>query len=146
MCCMVLCRTFHAAPEQGQGLTPIVPHCSGSGSSPCLGTEHSQCDYTTDQCFHSGYSLDVDAQAISVCYRPQTKFGARLYFHRRLWFCPGGGGACSRAMPAPRGGGCLVLGGCLVPGGGVPSGDPPGRLLLRAVRILLECILVRDYI
>ena len=28
--------------------------------------------------------------------------------------------------------------------GGVPGGDPPGgRLLLRAVRILLECILVR---
>ena len=26
--------------------------------------------------------------------------------------------------------------------GGVPDGDPPGRLLLRAVRILLECILV----
>ena len=25
---------------------------------------------------------------------------------------------------------------------GVPGGDPPGRLLLRAVRILLECILV----
>ena len=30
-----------------------------------------------------------------------------------------------------------------VPGpGGVPGGDPPGRPLLRAVRILLECILV----
>ena len=29
------------------------------------------------------------------------------------------------------------------PGGSwVPGGDPPGRLLLRAVRILLECILV----
>ena len=26
--------------------------------------------------------------------------------------------------------------------GGVPGGDPPGHLLLRAVRILLECILV----
>ena len=24
---------------------------------------------------------------------------------------------------------------------GLPGGDPPGRLLLRAVRILLECIL-----
>ena len=47
-------------------------------------------------------------------------------------------------VPGPRGG--LVRGGCLVPGGlvlgGVPGGDPPGRLLLRAVRILLECILV----
>ena len=63
---------------------------------------------------------------------------------------PGPGG-----VPGPRVG-CLVLGvpgpgG--VPGGGVwsqwvpgprgvPGGDPPGQLLLRAVRILLECILV----
>ena len=42
---------------------------------------------------------------------------------------------------------------CLAAGGGVPArggcawsgwpvGNPPGRLLLRAVRILLECILV----
>ena len=29
---------------------------------------------------------------------------------------------------------------------GVPDGDPSGRLLLRAVRILLECILVLDLI
>ena len=36
-------------------------------------------------------------------------------------------GAWSRGVPGPR---------------GVPGGDPPGRLLLRAVRILLECILV----
>ena len=42
------------------------------------------------------------------------------------------GGACSRGVPA--------LGGAR--SGGVPGGDPPGRLLLRAVRILLECILV----
>ena len=42
-------------------------------------------------------------------------------------------------------GGCLVLGVLLLGGsapGRVPGGDPPGRLLLRAVRILLECILV----
>ena len=45
---MVLCRTFYTAPEQGQGLTPIVPHCSGSGPSPCPGTRHSQCDYTVE--------------------------------------------------------------------------------------------------
>ena len=46
---------------------------------------------------------------------------------------------------------CLVPGGCLIPGGGLVQGgsgpggvpgDPPGRLLMRAVRILLECILV----
>ena len=44
------------------------------------------------------------------------------------WGVPGPG-----VMPGPRG----------VPGlGGVPGGDPPGQLLLRAVRTLLECILV----
>ena len=32
MGCMILCRPFHTAPEHGQGLTPIVPHCSSSGS------------------------------------------------------------------------------------------------------------------
>ena len=63
------------------------------------------------------------------------------------WGVPG-----SRGVPGPGGGGCLVPGGlpgprgCLVLGGwvrswGVHGGDPP-RLLLRAVRILLECILV----
>ena len=46
MDCMVLCRTFHTGPKQGQGLTPIVPHYSGSGPSPCPSTGHSQCDYT----------------------------------------------------------------------------------------------------
>ena len=43
---MVLCGTFHTAPGHGQGLTPIVPHCSTSGPGPCPGTGHSQCDYT----------------------------------------------------------------------------------------------------
>ena len=51
-------------------------------------------------------------------------------------------------------GGCLVLGGVSAPGEvcswgvwyreGVPGGNPPGWLLLWAVRILLECILVLD--
>ena len=37
-------------------------------------------------------------------------------------------------------GGSTWSGGVSAPG--VPGGDPPGQLLLRAVRILLECILV----
>ena len=45
--CIVLCRTCHTAPEQGQGPPPIVPNCSGSGPGPCAGTGHSQYDYTT---------------------------------------------------------------------------------------------------
>ena len=35
---------------------------------------------------------------------------------------------------------CLSTGGVSGPGG--PGGDPPGRQLLRAVHILLQCILV----
>ena len=46
--CMLLCRTFHTAPEQGWGLTPVVPHCSGSSPGPCPGTGHNQC-YTTNR-------------------------------------------------------------------------------------------------
>ena len=42
----VLCRTFHTTPEQGQGPTPIVPHCCGSSPSLYPGTGHSQFDYT----------------------------------------------------------------------------------------------------
>ena len=41
-----VCRTFHTASEQGQGLTPIIPHSPGSDPGPCPGTSHSKCDYT----------------------------------------------------------------------------------------------------
>ena len=67
---------------------------------------------------------------------------------------PGPGGCLLRAedclvwgVPGP--GGCLVQGdvpgpgGCLLPG--CARWRPPGKLLLRAVRILLECILVISY-
>ena len=71
---------------------------------------------------------------------------------RGIWL---GGGGCSGGMPGS--GGCLVWG-CLLQGVPGPEGfllwgwskgllageggDPPWRLLLKAVRILLECILV----
>ena len=82
-------------------------------------------------------------------YRPQTKLGQGNIFRSVCQdFCPQGdprGAACS--------GGCLILGGCLLPGGGclLPNGGawwrpPPRRPLLRAVRILLECILVLVYL
>ena len=50
MGCMVLCRTIHPAPEQGQGPASVVPYCSGSGPGPCPSTGHSQCDYTIMEC------------------------------------------------------------------------------------------------
>ena len=80
-------------------------------------------------------------------YRPQTKFAKVMFLHVSVILSTGGWGW-----------GCLVPGGCLVLGGtwsrGLPaprgacSGGveiPPWRLLLRAVRILLECILVNHW-
>ena len=72
------------------------------------------------------------------CLQAHTKLG--LQAHTQGVCSQGGayskgaacfGGACSK-------GGLSALGG-LLPGG---CGDPPGRLLLGAVRILLECIFV----
>ena len=51
----------------------------------------------------------------------------------------GGGGAWSRGVHDPRGVVVLGPGGYMVPGGAWS----PRQLLLRAVRILLECILVK---
>ena len=69
-----------------------------------------------------------------------TKLGQGYIFtgvcdsvHRGGCLLPGGGDAWSRGLSAP--------GGDSVPGGYLVE-TPPGRLLLRAVRILLECILV----
>ena len=98
-------------------------------------------------------------------YRPQTKFRAKVIFSTSVCqeFCSQGGclvvavlalgGTCpGGGVPAPGGtsseGRCLLwggawsrrvpaLGGCLV--------ETPQWLLLRAVRILLECILDTSY-
>ena len=52
-----------------------------------------------------------------------------------------GGGAWSRGGACSGGGGAWSQGGGLVPGGA--GGDPPpDGYLLRAVRILLECIFI----
>ena len=57
---------------------------------------------------------------------------------------PAPGGCSQGGVPAPQmGGACSCPGGGGVPApGGVAGGDPPKLLLLRAVRILLECILI----
>ena len=71
-----------------------------------------------------------------------------------LWFLPPanevwGKVICLQVCVCPQEGGRGVSGpgGCLFPWGsgpgGVPGGEPLGRLLLRAVRILLKCILVQ---
>ena len=54
-------------------------------------------------------------------------------------------GVWSRGVPGPGGGACS--GGFACPGGFlVDTPLPPGRPLLRTVRILLECILVNSLI
>ena len=88
-----------------------------------------------------------------VCYyRPQTKFAKAMFLHVSVILSTWGGLLPGRVCLVSVGsapGGCLVqegVGGdllrgvCLVLGGA--WWRPPGRLLLRAVRILLECILV----
>ena len=82
----------------------------------------------------------------AICLPPATKLGQNNIFTGVCDSVNGGRGVCSRGVSAPEG--CL-LGGCLlrgcVPGGDPPTPTaPPGWLLLRAVRILLECILVRN--
>ena len=52
------------------------------------------------------------------------------------------GGGLVPGVPGPGGVWSGGRGGGLVWEGAVPGGNPPKRLLLRAVRILLECILV----
>ena len=81
-------------------------------------------------------------------YRPQRSWGKVIFSQASVILLTGGGclllgGSGPRGVPAARG--VPALGGCLLQGGsglGGPSGDPLGRPLLRAVRILLECILV----
>ena len=81
----------------------------------------------------------------SVFITARNEVGARLYFHRHS------GDSIHRGCLLP--GRCLVWGGLLLRGGWLPGPGgclvrgclvetPQGRLLLWAVRILLECILV----
>ena len=89
---------------------------------------------------------------------PTTKLGQGYIFHRRLWFCPRGGGSAPggawSGVGSASGGWCLVPGGCLLRGSTpkgrgtwsrrVPGGRPPrDGYCCGRVRILLECILVR---
>ena len=77
---------------------------------------------------------------IDVCgfhYRPQRSWGKVMFLQASVILSTRG--ICSGGLGVPGPGG---KGGCLVPER-VPGGDPPpGWLLLRAVRILLECIIV----
>ena len=93
---------------------------------------------------------------ISSYYRPQRSWGKVIFLQASVILAKGEGGACFRGVCSggvcawswggllP--GGCLLLGGRLLPGGCLVEPPPPGRPLLRVVRILLECILVSEVI
>ena len=105
------------------------------------------------------------ALIFNYLYRPQRSWGKVIFSQTSVILLTGGGassgGGCFLLGGCFLQGGCFLPGaGCFLPGGvvlppfggvlplgdasswGGPGGDPPGRLLLRAVRILLECILV----
>ena len=65
----------------------------------------------------------------SVIFTAPNEVGARLYFQ---WV----------SVILSTGGGGWPQGGLLLGERGASGGDPPGWLLLRAIRIQLECILV----
>ena len=75
-------------------------------------------DWNLQKAYHHAY------------YRPQTKFAKAMFLHVSVILSIGGRGAWSPGGGVPG------------PGGGCVETPPPGRLLLRVVRILLECILV----
>ena len=65
--------------------------------------------------YHSSHWLHLWHMGVSGIV-PGKIMESRLYFHRHLWFCPRGGGACSRrGVPALRG--CLLPGEVPAPGG-----------------------------
>ena len=75
-------------------------------------------------------------------YRPQTKFGARNYFQKRLSFCSRWGVYASRTVCLQ--GGLHPGGGGSAYGGGVCTRVRPNPTTTekRAVLILLECFLI----
>ena len=76
-------------------------------------------------------------------YRPQRSWGKVIFSQASVILLTGGvpaQGGLIGGVSAPGGSG--PRGRCLLPRC-VPGGDPPGQPLLRAVRILLECILVQ---
>ena len=101
--------------------------------------------------FHSVFTFACSVSS----YRPQRSWGKVISSQASVILLTGVG-ASSRGGASSQGGasswgGVLPPGGassrgvCFLPGGLVETTThPPGRLLLRAVRILLECILVAN--
>ena len=113
----------HSVHRVGDGWYPSI-HCRWYPSMPCsrrVCYPSMHCS-RGDVCYPSiSCSWGVPAPWVGVCSR----------------------GVCSGEWVSAWSGGVYCHGGLLPE---VPGGEPPGRLLLRAVRILLECILVLSVI
>ena len=83
-------------------------------------------------------SMIIQISIISLFYRPQRSWGKVMFLQVSVILLTEG-------VPGPWGG-LLREGGGSAPGGGCLVETPLGRPLLRAVRILLECILVDSLI
>ena len=119
-----------------------LPQCMLGYHPPSRHTPRDQAPPQTRQPLHSAC---WEIRSTSGCYAsywnailllPANEvWGKVIFLHLSVILFTGGG------VPGPRGllrGGCLLLGG----GGSAPGGGAWWRPLLRAVRILLECILV----
>ena len=97
-------------------------------------------------CDVSSIVLDSHIRLALHIYRPQRSWGKVIFSQASVILFTGGGvpgpggGSSPRGVPDP--GGVCSWGWGLVPGGAWWRPLPPGQLLLRAVRILLGCILV----
>ena len=84
-------------------------------------------------CYLFSQGLAQNDSLVQIYYRLQRSWGKVMFLRDSVH--RGGGGAIPACLAAGlQGGGCLVM--------GAAWWRPPGRLLLRPVRILLECILV----
>ena len=123
-------------------------HCCSLKWQNCI-AKHGSDDF----CLWNGKTADFSIQVLKGLITARKRSLGQGYILTSVCqeFCSQGGlvlGGCLVQWGVPGLGGVPGPGGCLVQEGvwsrGVPGGDPPGRLLLRAVRILLECILVKN--
>ena len=69
MSCIRLCGSFQITPELGQGVRPIVSHCSGPGPCSCLGPYSAQYEYAIKRRFQISPGNQVGSDSKSIRQR-----------------------------------------------------------------------------